>query len=566
MKPIFTSLLLVAACGEVQQKLDLDAPDPCASPNVCECTAATEGTDCGVHEFCNEGGTGRTCDCVAGYTNGGAGCVFTGGLIQDPGFQDATKWTSIRGALVNPTAVGSIEAGEVSFTPATLCSLGNITQTYEAPRFLRAEPLVLELSYKNQFDPQNFDHAFMGVSFNGGWAPLEAFQDTLFHTARICLPEGAYAPANTTGKGGPVTIALGPYLPPTRCPSSTIANFAIDHAAIVAANANECGTVPGQGTNFDAENGDAGWTALATGNSGLNFVAGIGVGGSRAARLNLRERCDNALLKVPFNVPDIANPALEVFVGTNATASLPKVRLAPSAGIFGPSVFDMLPPAPIGGTGTMHMCLPPSLRGQTTTLGFSVRGGTGSCADIVNNQIFADEVRVVDDPTCASTSNIANPGFEGGDPVPFGAFGDNGTSTAEPKIIENPALAHSGSKFLSIQSFGRCTRSGLTMMPTVPPSSGSSGPALKFFANVGVNANASTSVIANGVSTPLNEGGGYQQYTVCLDPLFVGRPQIVTINHDGGGGLCDNSNYPQQNAFIDDIEVTTDPACPAVTR
>jgi hypothetical protein len=102
------------------------------------------------------------------------------------------------------------------------------------------------------------------------------------------------------------------------------------------------------------------------------------------------------------------------------------------------------------------------------------------------------------------------------------------------------------------------------MFVTVPAPSGGNGPALTFFADVGVNPDATTSVAAAGSpSQMLNEGGGYQKYTVCLNPKFAGRPQIVTINHFGGGGTCDSSGYVQQNADIDDVLVTTDPNCPA---
>lgn len=550
-----------AACGEVKNGNGDDAPDapvdPCAAPNVCECTTATEDSDCGTHEYCEVGGPGRTCECIAGYTGGAAGCVFTG-LVQDPGFQAADVWTPTNGALLNTTAVGGVEAGEASFLPATLCGLGTVKQTFDAPSFRKSEPLVLELSYKNQFDQQNFEAVHMGVSFNGtGWSAFTAFNDAMFHSVRICLPAGGYAPDATSGKGAPVTLAFGPYLPPRGCPNTNINNFAVDHAAIVKANAGECGAALGEGINFDAES-TGGWAPSITGSSSFAFVPGIGAGGTKAARVTLGARCDSAAMETTFNVPDVANPALDMFVGTNANALGARIDIAPA--LFFPLTSFL---APVGTSATVRQCLPPSMRGQTMGLRFNMQNvASGSCADLLNLQLFADNVRVVDDPACAANADLSNGGFEQGANA-FGAFGSRGTSTADAVVRAIAARARTGTRYLSLESQGRCTSSGINLFPTVPPPAGSAGPALTFFADVGINANATTTVRVGATTQTLTEGGGYIKYTVCLNPLFAGRPQQVTISHDGGSGLCDNSNYPQQEAHIDDIAVTTDAACPA---
>lgn len=559
------SIALLAACGSVSSEQP-DAPpgtvdaatdtgvaidaDPC-STSTCECTVATEATDCGAHEFCNVTATSRTCDCVAGYAPGVGGCAWTGAIV-DPEIMTSSAWTVANGALANPTAVGGIDPGEISFLPSSLCSLGSAQQTITMPTYAKAEPLVLELSYKNQIDFMNFDRALMGVSFDGGWSPFANFNDANFHTVRICLPEGGYAPAGTPGAGGPVTLALGPYLPPDRCPNSTISNFAVDHAKIVPANAGECGT-PGQGPNFDAE-GTGGWTFTVSGSSTGNFVAGAGANGTRGAQLRLGARCDGASMETWFNVPRVANPALELFVaaGPGANASI----------TFGHTLFTM-PAAPAGMSRTFRACLPPSLRGQTMSMRFSLNGGSGLCSDMLNHTVTADNVRVVDDPTCATSAGFTNNGFERAGDV-FGAFGSVGTSTASATVRTDMTNAHGGSAYLALESQGRCSSSGYAMMPTVPMASGASGPALKVFAKAGTNPDAQTTISTRGgASQTVTEGGGYASYTVCLNPRFVGRPQLVFVSHQGGSGLCDNSNYTPQSVFIDDVQVTTDPACPA---
>lgn len=544
----------VVACGKVVSPDGGDAGgDPCASA-ACVCTTATEDADCGAHEYCETGGPGRSCQCVAGYTKGASGCVWTGS-IQDTAVKTMTAWTPTNGALLNPTAVGGLDPGEAAFLPSALCGLASIKQTFDMPSYRKAEPLVLELSYKNQLVfQQSFDSVLTGVAFGSGRSPLPNFGDAQFHTARLCVPEGGYADGATTGKGAPVTLALGPYQQPTACPNSMITNFAIDHVAVVPANAGECGTKPGFGPNWDAE-GSSGWkfTVSGSGTSSGGFVGGLGVGGTRAAQITLGQRCDGAVMETTFNAPSSANPALDMFVGT-AAGSVGSISI-------GGGLVTMA--APAGGTSTtLHMCLPPSLRGQTMTMAFSANGGAGVCNAQLNMRVFADNVRVVDDPACGTDSGFTDLGFEQGG-TPLGVFGSGGTTPADA-IVRTGAAAHSGTHYLSLESRARCSSSGYTMLVTVPPSVGTAGPALTLFANVGVNPDAATFVRpAGGTGVTLTEGGGYQKYTVCLNPRYVGRPQPVTISHSGGSGVCDTTNYTQQNALIDDIAVTTDPACPA---
>jgi hypothetical protein len=554
MKLVVLFLVLVTmACGEV---VDPPDPDPCAT-GTCECAVATEDTDCAAHEYCNATDAGRTCECVAGYTDGINGCVWTGS-VQDPGLAMSAVWTPVNGALLNSTAPGMVDPGEASFLPSALCSLAHVKQSVEMPTFAKAEPLVLELTYKNQRDiQQSFDQVLMGVSFGGNWSPFPFFTDALFHSMRICLPEGAYAPSGTAGRGAPVTFALGPYQQPDRCPSSTLSNFAVDHAAIVAANAGECGTTFGQGVNFDAE-GTGGFTFTVSGGSSGNFVAGAGANGTRGARLTLAARCESARMETMINVPDVPNPAFEMFVSAGPNAN-PFLQFGNT--LISTSVFSSVSAATR--TKTFHMCMPPSMRGQTLSLGLSLSGGAGTCGQVLNLQTTVDNIRVVDDPACASTDSFTDLGFEQAD-EPWGTFGTASSSTAAAIIRSTAGQAHGGTRYLALESYGRCSSSGYTMMPIVPAPSGAAGPALKFFANVGVNPDAATFVSARGgtASQTLTEGGGYRPYTVCLSPVYQGRPQQVFLRHDGGSGLCDNSNYVQQNALIDDIEVTTDPLCP----
>ena len=512
-----------------------------------KCSTATEDVDCGTHEYCAIEGR---CACVAGYTDSGTGCAFTA-TIADPGFASSTTWTVAGGALVNQTAGGEIDPGVVSFSSSALCDLAYVTQTVEMPTVRKAEPLALVLSYKNPPDRDDSETVLMGVSLGGGWFPLPNFPDTIFHTVRVCLPEGGFAPKPTTGRGAPVVFALGPYQPSSACPESNLDDFAIDHASIVVADPEECGAAPGLARNFDAE-GTGGWTFTTTGNSSGGFSRGLGVDGTKAARITLAARCDTVKMETVFDVSDVANPALELFIGTTANAN-------GTIDIGNGVVFTSTPPA--GTTATLHMCLPPSLRGQAMPLRFEFASSTGACGAILNQQLFVDNVRVLDDAECATSDYFTNFGFEQGG-IPFGAFGIVGAGSADAVVRTDATRARTGTRYLSLESNSRCSNSGFVMLPTVPPATGNAGPALTFYTDIDVNLEAATGVLANNKFQSFAEGGGYRKQTVCLDPRFVGRPQVVRVAHSGGGGVCDAVNYPQQTARIDDVEVTTDVSCP----
>lgn len=509
----------------------------------------TESTDCGTHEFCNVTSAGRTCDCVAGYTDGVSGCVWTG-TIQDPAFATSTGWTPVNGALLNTTAAGGLDPGEVSFVASALCGLGYVEQTFDMPPFEKAEPLVLELSYKNQIDFMNFDSVYTGVSFGGRWTALPYFNDAAFHTARICLGSAAYAASGTSGRGAPVTLALGPYLEPDGCPSTTITNFAIDRAAIVVANAGECGTEPGRGPNHDAEGAD-GWTFQRAGNgsSSAGFASGAGAGGTRGARLLLNQRCDSVSMATSLNVLDTANPALEMYVASSA-GSNPSATLSTNAGLRLVS----------GTSGTVRACLSPAHRGTTLPISFRLSGGSGVCADVLNHSLVVDNVQVVDDPACASSEYLANPGFE----HPGNTFDWTAATTSTVVVRQGAAQAHGGSRYLAMDATARCASASARFSFVVPPPAGAQGPAVTLWANVGVNPDASTSIFVNEHnSMPLPEGGGYQKATYCLNPKYAGRTLTLSLSHYGGSGACNNQNYGTQSAAFDDVEVTTDASCPA---
>lgn len=561
--------LLLISCGDNLTEPP-DPPEPCR-PGLCECTLATEEADCGAHQYCdvNAAGSRGTCQCVAGYTNGGGDDCVWAGVIRDPAITRASEWTGVNGATIEPDLPGELDPGEARFTGEALCRLASIEQTVEMPAFAKAQPLMLELSFKNQsyigFPPgTGADWTLMGASFGGtGWTPLPVFRDPFFHRLRICLPEGGFAPRGTPGAGAPVTFAFGPYQQPTICPSSPIDQFTIDHVNIVAAGPGECGTAHGEGPGFDAERTE-GWLFESSPGQTAGFASGIGVGGSRAARVGLTRPCAWARMETRLDVPAVGHPALEMFVGASAGARPYLYFGGQYAHVFAMQVFDTIPAAAT--TRTVRMCLPPSLRGQVLPLSFGLESYAvdNSCSIEIDHHFYVDDLRVVDDPACGAGEHLSNAGFEHSGPA-LGATVYENRPGSLAVVRSAPGQAHGGTQYLALESRQRCTFTYHSLLPTVPVPSGGAGPALKFFANVGVNSDALTLVRERGrPHQVLAEGGGYQPYTLCLNPVYAGRPQLVSFVHHGGSGEpCDGTGYGVQAALLDSFEVTTDPACPA---
>ena len=70
-------------------------------------------------------------------------------------------------------------------------------------------------------------------------------------------------------------------------------------------------------------------------------------------------------------------------------------------------------------------------------------------------------------------------------------------------------------------------------------------------------ANPTSWMSVNGTMLP--DGVGWTEATACLDPDRAGRPQGVDVQIYGGSGSC--SAIPAERRWIDDVLLTTDPAC-----
>ena len=566
MKNRFALLVLamvVAACGDVVKGSGVDAPPNNCPGAVCECTAATEAMDCGAHEICDESGGNRECKCAAGYVAGAgdAGCVFSSPL-QDPGFQDPSKWTVVGGAMVNPAATGSKQPGELIFDKMTLCSFGGAKQSFTMPPFDRADPLKVSITTSIiQPPPPNFFFTDFRIQVGIGTQFIE-LQATggEYKTQSFCLGPAAF--------GGPVEMQISP-LGTLACSNTTTGSIRVDEIKLEVASPGECprqaGVVNG---NFQLATG---WKFPNSQSGAGQILPNIGENGSFAAQLQQPNRCSEVtatgLMSIPTN---LTNPAIDVY--WNGTSGGRLTVLLNNKGI-GTLLAN-------GQIKHSRVCIPKWAVGNTTTLGFFAQRQTDNdCATPLNRTYILDNITIVNEPACGTLSDITDPSFERiaapQGPVPgWGQFNGmvNNLEAGRIFFVNGAGVANTGTGAVRSHNANQCVfrgQSGVDIAVIVPPASGTSGPALKFFgradpANVNSELRANIMPQTEGqVFKAVAETGAYVPTVMCFPPAMVGRLVNVRIgNNDPDGGGCAATTY-DEFAFIDDVSVTTDPTCPA---
>ncbi len=543
----------VFGCGEVA-KLEVDASvdaDPCTG--VCECRIDDE---CGTHQVCDDQGTSRTCGCASGYQKNLGGVCEWSGVVADPGFQAPAMWTLDPDATIdaNLNEATMVEPGAARFHINGLCNMARITQTLQMPRRSRAEPLVLQITHR--FQSGGIGSTSIAFAVGSTWHDDVPAAFTTFRTDRVCLGAGQYAPESTKGKGAPVPLALMPASLVSGCTNAALF-LDVDHVEVMPANPGECPTT-GEAINGDAE-GTGGWVLTGSSANGNPFSTSIdpnvGEANSKGVRMFARNRCSNLLATNKISVPNaetVPSPALS-FYNKTSTAIAGGVATDPLLSRV------VLPTINATGTATTQkLCIPAFLRGGVYN--FQARVDLyGTCADIVNAESIVDSLKVVNDPSCGTSAALTDPGFES----PLGVVG----ATATPgksivRILNSAAEAHAGMGALQIQETAVCDQASWTTNVVVPSASGAAGPALSFFYRADPPNHYAFNAQPAGSFVPTRDSA-WHQGSICLDPKLAGRAQAVTFNLQlVTGGAC--TAIPAENAYVDDLAVTTDPACPAM--
>lgn len=533
MRALVVCLVLAAACG------DDSATEPCFG----ECACAVD-TDCGdPYAACDEG----TCRCSPGYAPGeGDACAWSG-IIKNPGFTATGDWDLDPYVTIFPErypGLGTVDLGLVEFSGRAKCEMARISQTLTMPKASRSEPLVLEIT------------TGLAYTFGTNWELPRQIQDPNGAPGRSCLGAAAYAPDAVTTAGIERKFSLSMPSVSEDCPSNY--PISLDHVEIKPANPGECPT-PGTVLNGDFES-DTGWSFYISkddhhGGTGSGQIeAGVGENNSRGARLFLDKTCQFAgMTGYEVSVPradQIASPALQYFVRATAGSVYSDIN---------GHLINLRNLSMAGAKETT--CLAPSMRGTFVTFAGNFAPNGSYCDQIVNAEAVFDNFEIVDEPSCGTDPAIADPGFEAVGTATLGAYGQ---SSARAQAISDPANAHSGTGVLAMSSDKSCLYSSFLADVVVPPASGPAGPALAFFYKGGDAEYRLTAKAEMAVPPVLVYDNSYHRGVVCLNPLMVGRRQLVTFELTVGSSANCYQPIPVERAFIDDLSATTDTSCPAM--
>jgi len=512
-----------------------DRPADCAHAGL-SCTQP--------HTRCDDSSGTPVCACVVGYAAVGGPCEWTGGPL-DPGFQQLNAWTVGGSAVVDTAAVGSDDRGSGRFPPEAACSTGGVVeQIFEMPALADAEPLVLRFKARSimGMGPYCFD-GFIRVVINGGVYQLNLF-GSAWQDETICLGARAY--------GAPLEIA---FEVPQQCMlcfgPDEAPSFEIDNVRIAVDDAGAC---PAFGTvvNGDFESGSWGWQPSANDTSSAAVVTGVGTGGSLGGAMAMAHVCDYAALTGQVSLPAAGQSptlALQYLSKGTANQSMP-VTLGP---------LQLAIDVGTGAFETRRLCLLDGLKGLVYSLGFSISGPAGLCSDPYLLSFVIDDVALVDEPTCPAGVGIFDPGFENVVAAPqlHASWRYAAYSGAAATPYENAAAAHTGNVSARLLVNSICASASVSTVITVPPASGQAGPAVALWYRLPT---ATSSSLWVGEQLPV--ATIYSRFVHCLEPALAGRTTALTIAlSNSQSGTCGNS-ATTETAWIDDVEVTTDPGCP----
>jgi len=185
---------------------------------------------------------------------------------------------------------------------------------------------------------------------------------------------------------------------------------------------------------------------------------------------------------------------------------------------------------------------------------------------MLTRDFLFDDLQLVTDATCPAAAWVPDGGFERTDAGAMwdGIFFNNGVASGVESvgIDATAANAHAGTHSLKLVNNIGCGYADATFPISVPPSAGTSGPALTFYYKASPLASSSVTLTAGtGTSGALVAAAAYTQVTVCLDPTTAGQIIPVLIHMTGGSGLGCSQVYTTESIWFDDFAVGTNAAC-----
>jgi hypothetical protein len=430
----------------------------------------------------------------------------------------------------------------VTWAGGAICDSSGVSQTFAMPPYARAEPLAFQLTYRGDSEPNK--EARPQLALNEHWVRLPR-RDSFF-TQTICLGEAGF--------GGDVEFRVDGHS--VFCPTFGEADeLVVDRFEVVrAADAELQCPAPGFVLDGDFEGDGTAWSPIGD----ASVQDGVGQNGTRAARLQTATLCTAAFMTGVVSLPlSTSNPnqALRFFW----TGTVDRVLQVQVADGF---VADL---TAAGGATVSTVCLPPHSQGLARAVTFALPLTTGSsgssCGDPDVRDFVVDTVEVVSEAECGDDPYLLDGDFELAvtGTVPEGwSFGGGGPRGTVGVITGN---AQNGDASLHFTAQQRCAFLSARATIVVPKPDAIGGPALKYFYRAGNN--PETSLNSRPGNGPLPEDtAGYVEETVCLDPALATQPQELVFTMQGSGAPCGDP-FPEEEAFIDNVRVTTDAACPS---
>lgn len=209
--------------------------------------ACTQDIDCAAHEVCLPS---AQCGCAAGYSADASGACAWRGVVVDPAFSRDCGWLvsgmtddNVSDVNIVPSAPGLVDPGEALFAAGNPDDPNNcptaplgLSQTVMMPRRSRAEPLVIEMTYRRDPISNLYLEPTIQIGASKHETPVSS-NDAMWTQTRLCLGAGDYAPETSTGRGVDVTFTVSLTNPNVCLFDSAIF---IDSVAIVPAHAGEC--------------------------------------------------------------------------------------------------------------------------------------------------------------------------------------------------------------------------------------------------------------------------------------------------------------------------------------
>jgi hypothetical protein len=293
--------------------------------------------------------------------------------------------------------------------------------------------------------------------------------------------------------------------------------------------------------NGDFEAGDDGWDLT----DYVEVCAGLGRDGTTGLRLIGAEHGASRLVSVPLPTT-LAAPAVEVWVQgdlrSGLTVALGSVVLAALDASDIPAVH--------------RVCVPPWAHGMVLPLDFVTDASF---------EAVIDDVGLVSESRCGA-GLLLDGGFEQTAATPVIHTGWLGSGyhpdSSEGRVVLDPLRARTGDAVGVLSVSKRCRGAHLVTSYQVPSPQGSAGPALRLWYRTVALQQAALSLSSPRVSLPASDT--WTQRTVCLSPATAGqlRQLWISFGNSFSGSDCGTA-IPPELALVDDVEVTTDPACPA---